>query len=1010
MSKLNSKKFSVLNPGRRHFGEIQDLCTRVYPFSKPWSLAQLEAHQANFRRGQFIVVDNANGRVVGMAFSLIIKWDDYSRHDSWKDFTAGGFFHNHDPRRGKTLYGAEVMVDPQYRGQGIAKLLYLAREELAKKFNLKRIRAGARLVGYSKFDKKLSADEYVRKVIGGKLNDATLSFQLKQGFKVIDTVKNYLSNDPESLGNAAVIEWINPEQQTEAEKKRHDESVRRFLTGDQFKIEHLPTDLRRVVRGTVGILGSVIESTEGRDFLKSVEEYRTLARGLRSTENLTVKKKAKLAAIKKKIDLESDANRFKLAHAFAVYLELINCCETAFRTWSLTKKDREKVSYKSTNLTYVLTAHPTETRSVDFLATGDELVSVLVKTFIRGWASNEGEIRRCLHLLWKQDLTKRLSPRVSDEAEYIYSILFKKSLVKYIFQPHAGYTMKFRTWVGGDKDGHPNVNSKTMIASLQVSRTHVLKIIRSALNRVIQDLDSLVRSGKSDYVADKLRIQNCLTNIKVLDVVADEDGKRIKNWIGLLDAAVLKGSALVANHPDLIRLKRLQQTFPALVVPLELRDSADEIRKSISDDTNPIRVMVKRVQQISTGLPIQWYASGLIISNCEDAKDIDAARQMVELATGSKASGIKIVPLFETAIALKNAKDILVKWLSSNSNLRTVEQQWDGQLEIMLGYSDSAKELGVLASRQNLRDAMFLIEAVLLPRGIGPVFFHGSGGSVSRGGGSIKEQIVWWPKSSLMNPKFTVQGEMVQRSLSTPEIFDSQNRKISDIARLRRGSGRVRKSDPSLIKFSERVSAEYSKFVTNQSLLGATMAASPFRFIHKMRIGSRPSSRPSENVGHSQLRAIPWVLTWTQVRLMLPVWWGVGTAWAALSFEDKERLKQAIQQDEMFSSFVKALGFTIAKVELAVWATYLDLLQPKQAAEIFPIVDREFGLAQTFFRDISNSSELIPERPWLVESIFLRSPVVSVLNMLQITAIEKGDEELLRETVAGVACGMLTTG
>src|SRR5687768_1351979 len=101
MSTFRSKApYSILNPRPEHFEEIQDLCKRVYPFSKPWSIAQLEAHQSYFPDGQLIAIDNETKKVVGLAFSLIIVWDDYLAQDSWKDFTSSGYFHNHNPRKG----------------------------------------------------------------------------------------------------------------------------------------------------------------------------------------------------------------------------------------------------------------------------------------------------------------------------------------------------------------------------------------------------------------------------------------------------------------------------------------------------------------------------------------------------------------------------------------------------------------------------------------------------------------------------------------------------------------------------------------------------------------------------------------------------------------------------------------------------------------------------------------------------------------------------------------------
>ena len=192
----------------RDFPSITGMCEAIYPGSPSWTSAQLASHLEVFPEGQLVA--EVEGRIVGMAASLIVLWDDYSMDTSWRDFTANGTFRNHDPDHGRTLYGAEVMVHPAFQGKGVGKLLYKGRREIVERRGLLRIRAGARLAGYHRYADRMSAEQYTRRVVSGQLSDPTLSFQLSQGFEVIGVAANYLRNDPESLGNAAVIEWLNP--------------------------------------------------------------------------------------------------------------------------------------------------------------------------------------------------------------------------------------------------------------------------------------------------------------------------------------------------------------------------------------------------------------------------------------------------------------------------------------------------------------------------------------------------------------------------------------------------------------------------------------------------------------------------------------------------------------------------------------------------------------------------------------------------------------------------------
>jgi ribosomal protein S18 acetylase RimI-like enzyme len=195
----------------RDFEGISNLCQRVYPDTSPWNAAQLSSHLRLFPEGQFVSVNVADQKVVGMAASLIVHWDNYHMLDDWEQFTADGMFTNHDPQHGHTLYGAEVIVDPDMQHHGIGDMLYRLRRNLTETLQLRRIRAGSRLRGYYTRAAHMAPEDYVKDVVRGTEYDPTLSFQLREGFHVLAVVPHYLSDDPASLGYAAVIEWLNPD-------------------------------------------------------------------------------------------------------------------------------------------------------------------------------------------------------------------------------------------------------------------------------------------------------------------------------------------------------------------------------------------------------------------------------------------------------------------------------------------------------------------------------------------------------------------------------------------------------------------------------------------------------------------------------------------------------------------------------------------------------------------------------------------------------------------------------
>jgi predicted amidohydrolase/GNAT superfamily N-acetyltransferase len=187
---------------------VIELQVRAFPGLPPWRSEQLEHHLGVFPEGQ-LVVSNPAGRVLGSASSLLIDWDDYAESANWSSITGDGSFDTHNPM-GKTLYGADMGVDPDARQKGIGTLLYEARKELIRERGLKRMLTGGRIAGYAAVAGQLTAKEYVAEVVDGKRRDPALSFQLENGLVVLDVVSGYM-HDQDSHGFATVLEWLNPE-------------------------------------------------------------------------------------------------------------------------------------------------------------------------------------------------------------------------------------------------------------------------------------------------------------------------------------------------------------------------------------------------------------------------------------------------------------------------------------------------------------------------------------------------------------------------------------------------------------------------------------------------------------------------------------------------------------------------------------------------------------------------------------------------------------------------------
>ncbi len=199
-------KIVLRNTVSDDFDEIRKLQRRIYTNIDPWELESLESHIKVFPEGQFVV--EADGKIVGTASSLVILWEEYDPYHTWFEITGNGRFTTHNPE-GKTLYGAEICVDPNIRNKGIGGMIYKARRELCRKLNLKRIIAAGRLPNYHLYSGRLTPREYAMHVLWGDIYDPVLRFQIDQGFQFCDIVDNYLPGDKESLEFATLIVWLN---------------------------------------------------------------------------------------------------------------------------------------------------------------------------------------------------------------------------------------------------------------------------------------------------------------------------------------------------------------------------------------------------------------------------------------------------------------------------------------------------------------------------------------------------------------------------------------------------------------------------------------------------------------------------------------------------------------------------------------------------------------------------------------------------------------------------------
>ncbi|MCK1157473.1 phosphoenolpyruvate carboxylase [Streptococcus uberis] len=418
-----------------------------------------------------------------------------------------------------------------------------------------------------------------------------------------------------------------------------------------------------------------------------------------------------------------------------------------------------------------------------------------------------------------------------------------------------------------------------------------------------------------------------------------------------------------------------------------------------------------------------------IISHTESVSD------MFELAIMLKEVGlldkhmarVQIVPLFETIEDLDNSNaimteylsyDIVKNWIASNHNYQ----------EIMLGYSDSNKDGGYLASGWTLYKAQNELTEIGSKNGIKITFFHGRGGTVGRGGGPSYDAITSQPFGSIKDKiRLTEQGEIIENKFGNKDaayynlemlISASINRMVSRMLTNPNEIDGFRETMEGIVSYSNKV---YRDLVfDNPNFYDYFFEASPIKEVSSLNIGSRPAARKTitEITG---LRAIPWVFSWSQNRIMFPGWYGVGSAFK--DFIDKEegnlaKLQHMYKTWPFFHSLLSNVDMVLSKSNMNIAYQYAQLANTQEVKDIYYILLDEWQLTKNMILAIENHDELLEDHPSLKHSLEFRLPYFNILNYIQIELIKRlrqnqlgeGYEKLIHTTINGIATGLRNSG
>ncbi|HFC8518442.1 TPA: phosphoenolpyruvate carboxylase [Neisseria weaveri] len=417
-----------------------------------------------------------------------------------------------------------------------------------------------------------------------------------------------------------------------------------------------------------------------------------------------------------------------------------------------------------------------------------------------------------------------------------------------------------------------------------------------------------------------------------------------------------------------------------------------------------------------------------IISNAENASDLLALALLLKecgllkVSDGKPFSRMNIVPLFETIEALENACSVM-ETMFSLLWYRELLQSRGNMQEIMLGYSDSNKDGGYVSSSWGLYQAEQELVELFRRHGIRMRLFHGRGGSVGRGGGPSYQAILAQPAGSVAGQiRITEQGEVITAKYA--DAGNAQRNLETLVAATLEASLLPTHQDPDselMQALSDSAFKHYRALITYDGFIDYFLQTSPIQEIATLNLGSRPASR--KTLARIQdLRAIPWVFSWTQNRLMLPAWYGFGSAVEELCKADSGRLKslqQHAQNNPFFQAMLSNMEQVMAKTDLTLAESYAGLSSnPEEAAEIFSMIKAEYLRSRKALLDILQTRELLSDNRSLARSLALRMPYLNALNSLQVALLKRlrKDPEnphllqVVHLTINGVAQGLRNTG
>ncbi|WP_083501747.1 phosphoenolpyruvate carboxylase [Sphaerimonospora mesophila] len=866
----------------------------------------------------------------------------------------------------------------------------------------------------------------------------------------------------------------------------------------------LPEEMRADVRLLGGLLGQVIAEHGGPDLLADVERLRKAVIAARRGEATA----DEVAAMVAEWPVE---RAVQIARAFTCYFHLANLAEEHFRIRILRQRDRDDVPVRESlaeavqrlrdderlpelieGLEYrpVLTAHPTEARR-RAIVTAIQRISAQLDAYNtpgRGAAERDETRRRLLEeidLLWR---TAQLRSTKLDPLDEVRTAMaaFDETLfrtVPLIYRsfdaaldtgtgtraPLSRPFIRFGSWIGGDRDGNPNVTARVTREAMQIQAEHILIALENATTRIGRTLT--VAAG---YTPPSAALRDALARAEghhpdlVSEMATRSPQEPHRQWLLFVAARVVatrrRDLDLAYRSPDelLADLRLVQdslreagavrqaygelqhliwqvETFGFHLAELEVRQHSKvhaETLKEIasgatSERTEEVLATIRVIGWIQERFGVRA-CSRYVVSFTRSADDIAAVYELAAHAMGDRSPVLDVVPLFESGEDLDNATEVLDGMLRLEPVRRRLADN-GRRLEVMLGYSDSAKELGPAAATLRLYDAQAALAAWAAANDIRLTLFHGRGGALGRGGGPANRAVLAQAPGSVAGRfKVTEQGEVIFARYGHSAIARRHIEQVSNAVLL--ASTTAVESNTAAAAARFRDLAEQVAGASERAYRSLTEApgfpewfalVSPLEEIGSLRIGSRPARRGlGAPRSLDDLRAIPWVFSWAQTRVNLPGWYGLGSGLAAVeSRGGLDEPRAAYREWPLFAAMLDNAEMSLAKTDRAIASRYLALGGRDDFAEQ---VLAEYDLTRRLVLEVTGHSRLLENRRVLSRAVQLRDPYVDALSHLQLRALSalRADRDggglseaererlstLLLLSVNGVAAGLQNTG